>query len=259
LKIDKLLVGTLALVLVAGIGTPAFADPANLGVPTTPLTPDQVAKITVGPFAEVGDAGQLPGTAQQVQGISGAVTAITGTISNENDVDMFRLCINDVSNWEALSPSVQIDPMLSLFDKDGNGFVFNDDNVPPGFVGARIGSAGPNVPAAPQEVLLAISSFVNEPLDGGVFMINFGNFADGQLELVGTVDDWSNFGESSGNYEIILTGFDLDSCSKVGGEFLSIDSTALVLAGLQSSAIWMLPVLAVAVGAGFAAFKLRRK
>ena len=45
----------------------------------------------------------------------------------------------------------------------------------------------------------------------------------------------------------------------VGGELLSIDSTALVLAGLQSSAIWMLPILAGAAGAGFAAFKLRRK
>ena len=36
----------------------------------------------------------------------------------------------------------------------------------------------------------------------------------------------------------------------VGGEFLPIDSTALVLAGLQSSAIWMLPVLAGAAGVG---------
>jgi len=45
----------------------------------------------------------------------------------------------------------------------------------------------------------------------------------------------------------------------VGGEFLPIDSTALLLAGIQSSAIWMLPVLAGAAGAGFAAFKLRRK
>jgi len=45
----------------------------------------------------------------------------------------------------------------------------------------------------------------------------------------------------------------------VGGEFLSIDSTALVLAGLQTSAIWMLPVLAGAAGVGIAAFKLRRK
>ena len=38
---------------------------------------------------------------------------------------------------------------------------------------------------------------------------------------------------------------------KVGGEFLPIDSTALVLAGLQSSAIWMLPALAGIAGAAF--------
>ena len=45
----------------------------------------------------------------------------------------------------------------------------------------------------------------------------------------------------------------------VGGELLPIDSTALMLAGLQTSAIWMLPVLAGAAGVGIAAFKLRRK
>ena len=37
----------------------------------------------------------------------------------------------------------------------------------------------------------------------------------------------------------------------VGGELLSIDSTALVLAGLQTSAIWMLPVLAGIAGSAF--------
>jgi len=43
----------------------------------------------------------------------------------------------------------------------------------------------------------------------------------------------------------------------VGGELLSIDSTALVLAGLQSSAIWMLPVLAGAAGVGAYYIKTR--
>jgi hypothetical protein len=45
----------------------------------------------------------------------------------------------------------------------------------------------------------------------------------------------------------------------VGGELLTIDSTALMLTGLQSSTIWMLPVLAGAAGAGLTAFKLGRK
>ena len=43
----------------------------------------------------------------------------------------------------------------------------------------------------------------------------------------------------------------------VGGEFLPIDSTALMLAGLQSSAIWMLPVLAGAAGVGAFYIKTR--
>jgi len=45
----------------------------------------------------------------------------------------------------------------------------------------------------------------------------------------------------------------------VGGELLQIDNTALLLAGLSQNAIWMLPVLAGAAGAGIAALKLRRK
>ena len=43
----------------------------------------------------------------------------------------------------------------------------------------------------------------------------------------------------------------------VGGEFLPIDNTALLLAGLQTSAIWMLPVLAGAAGIGAYYIKTR--
>jgi hypothetical protein len=77
----------------------------------------------------------------------------------------------------------------------------------------------------------------------------------------GTDESWA-----IDNVQVILNGIDDPSCDTspppdgpVGGELLSIDSTALMLAGLQSSAIWMIPVLAGAAGAGFAAFKLRRK
>ena len=47
----------------------------------------------------------------------------------------------------------------------------------------------------------------------------------------------------------------------LGGEFLEIDSSALLLAGLQTSAIWILPIVLAGAGTGLgiAAFKLRRK
>jgi len=45
----------------------------------------------------------------------------------------------------------------------------------------------------------------------------------------------------------------------VGGELLSIDSTALLLAGLQSSAIWMLPVLAGVAGSAFGVLYIKSR
>jgi len=50
-------------------------------------------------------------------------------------------------------------------------------------------------------------------------------------------------------------------CNDIGGEFLAIDSSALLLAGLQSSAIWILPIVLAGAGTGLgiAAFHLRKK
>jgi len=45
--------------------------------------------------------------------------------------------------------------------------------------------------------------------------------------------------------------------TQVAGELLPLDSTALLLAGLQSSTIWMIPVLAGAAGVG--AFYIRTR
>ena len=45
--------------------------------------------------------------------------------------------------------------------------------------------------------------------------------------------------------------------AQVGGEFIPNNPTALLLAGLQTSAIWMIPVLAAAAGAGAYYIKTR--
>jgi len=44
----------------------------------------------------------------------------------------------------------------------------------------------------------------------------------------------------------------------VGGELLSVDSTALVLAGMQSISVWMIPAIAGIVGAGVYLIKFRK-
>jgi len=53
------------------------------------------------------------------------------------------------------------------------------------------------------------------------------------------------------------TGLALVHEMGVGGELLPIDNTALLLAGIQSSAIWMLPAIAGAAGAGAYIIKTR--
>ncbi|MDH3277045.1 MAG: hypothetical protein OEL77_03125 [Nitrosopumilus sp.] len=48
-----------------------------------------------------------------------------------------------------------------------------------------------------------------------------------------------------------------DLCKAVAGELLSINSSALVIGGLASSAVWMIPAVAGIAGAGLYLFKLR--
>jgi len=82
---------------------------------------------------------------------------------------------------------------------------------------------------------------------GGTAVLFFSDFFD----FFGT--------ETQEEEQLLLNAVDIQSCIdlQVGGEFLPIDSTALMLAGLQSSAIWMLPVLAGLAGAGFYLVKFR--
>jgi len=60
-------------------------------------------------------------------------------------------------------------------------------------------------------------------------------------------------------FMVTATAMETVTVIMVGGEFLPIDTTALMLAGIQSSAIWMLPVLAGAAGAGYYLVKFRNK
>ena len=90
----------------------------------------------------------------------------------------------------------------------------------------------------------------------------------GSFELKENVLNFQNNGDfkSGGTLTNVVPGENFDGnaispipniCTAVGGEFLPIDSTSLVLAGIQSSAIWMLPVLAGIASAGVYLVKFR--
>lgn len=97
----------------------------------------------------------------------------------------------------------------------------------------------------------------------GVYDANLGDFATMHDVAVTTIDGTNSAEVVTGNDffgwhlailvftpEIIVDGV-------VGGELLGIDNMALLLAGLQTSTIWMLPVLAGAASAGAFFIKTR--
>ncbi len=87
------------------------------------------------PWGEVGDAGELPESAQQPVG-SGALDSISGTIGAVDDRDLFRIRITDPAAFSAITiggdpttPAAQLDAMLALFDASGRGILLNDDRA----------------------------------------------------------------------------------------------------------------------------------
>lgn len=77
-----------------------------------------------GHWTEIGDAGELPGTAQVVWG-SGPLNTITGAYNG--DADMYQIYISDPPAFSAYATAE--DPQLFLFDADGMGVYANDDQV----------------------------------------------------------------------------------------------------------------------------------
>ncbi len=79
-----------------------------------------------GTWNEVGDAGDLPATHQITYG-NGPLTAITGNLPIDADVDLYCIHISDPLVFQAQIYGAQLsDPDLWLFDSAGYGITHND-------------------------------------------------------------------------------------------------------------------------------------
>lgn len=155
---------------------------------------------------EVGDAGELPGTAQIPIG-SGVLTTITGT--RGPDADMFLINIPDpaagfgAKTWDGSSGDTQ----LWLFDLDGFGVTFNDDAAGHGLL-SEITNA---FVGAPGNYYLAVSNYDYDALNGAGLEIwldtPFGveRQPDGP-GAPGPVMSWGGTGGSANAYQIDLRG-----------------------------------------------------
>ncbi len=117
-------------------------------------------------WTEVGDAGQLLGTAQEPTG-DGRLRNIYGTISTTNDVDLYKLYISNPTTFSAAvnSTSGDLDSALVLFNEGGYALYGNDDAM----LGTRdAGLPAGNVhgPQAPGWYHLAVIPLGTPPVSG---------------------------------------------------------------------------------------------
>ncbi|NND70931.1 MAG: T9SS type A sorting domain-containing protein [Rhodothermales bacterium] len=76
-----------------------------------------------------GDAGELIGTAQGIN-VNGSLTTITGDISTNDDIDMYRIIVTTGSLFSASSVGVTtFDTIISLVDETGLAIYLNDDDA----------------------------------------------------------------------------------------------------------------------------------
>ena len=211
MNIQKLLAGTLALVLMGGLfgATNAFADDSNIA-PESDAIRSAEAVTTDGTYY-------------------GTVWSGIGPVDGSDFGYAFAL-----SPWEfdcgaascwltVVDGGVPID-QFEVFD-DGDSIGITSE---PNTLGDGCGFGNPD------------ECLENPDFSTGMFCLGPGAHSI-------TMNQTLNL--SGGNGWFKVEQHDADECV-VAGELLPIDSTALFLAGLSSSAVWMIPTIAGAAGAG---------
>ena len=174
-----------------------------------------------GIFIEFADAGQTPGTAEDVDVVAGGGTLdqIQGTLPTATDSDVYRFRITSAATFSATitTPNPDADTQIYLFTNSGAGIAFNDDNPdsgPSDFNGALPQGNSLYASLSPGTYLLAISSYDNDPFtsSGYVFPDNADSASinvSGPLPSaagVPFVNFETDFGDPWGQYTIALTG-----------------------------------------------------
>jgi hypothetical protein len=162
------------------------------------------------PFAESGDAGKLPATAQVITGPSGtSISKITAALGFAGDVDMFALLIPNPALFSATVAALGgsfVDSQLFLFNTAGLGVRANDDAIglrsrlPVGSLGGPAGL-----------YYLAISDYDNDPVSatGAIFPDTPFTTVHGPTGSGGAspITSWDNsMANESGTYRITFTG-----------------------------------------------------
>ena len=185
-----------------------------------------VVAPAVGGTITASGAGPLPGSAQNLIGLN--PTEIVGSLSGFNsDVSTFQLQIYDPSNFSAQAinagPFGMPDTELFLFDSNGLGVYYNDDNTitdtlsclpSQGMSNPCASGSGGLGPLTAGIYFLAITSSQNLPQDNlfnYLFATGLSTDVLGPNAMAGAIAGWdgnsfTTFPTDNVNYDILLTG-----------------------------------------------------
>jgi len=186
-------------------------------------------------WTEVEEAGDLPGTAQEITS-DGPLEFITGSLASPTDVDMYAIFITGGGNFSATTVgwTIDVDTQLTLFDASGNGIYSNDD-FDTDNLQSTLPALNPLTPTIPGLYYIAISDWDYDPLSDGGYIFPH---PDGVLSYT-VVDGPTGPGGGSP-----VTGW--DGISTIGGGSYTIALTgATAIAHLPKPANlpWMLLLL----------------
>ena len=150
-----------------------------------------------------GDAGDLPGTAQDLSGAP--VDAIDGSIATGADQDLYRVCLEGGGTFSATTVGgTKLDTQLFLFDAAGLGVYGNDDSQ------ATRQSTLPALheltPTAPGVYLLAITPYNRDPDSAAGAIFGSGGVLAPDGPGVRAADRLGGRVGVPGDYRIGLTG-----------------------------------------------------
>ena len=163
------------------------------------------------PCNEIGNAGGLPGTAQDCSGLT--VTSISGFITPGDDADMYRLYLPGGGTFSATTvgqPGSLSDSQLFLFDASGVGVYANDDASPG--LRSTLPALDPLTPLAAGFYYLVITDYDTDPISlGGLVFPNspftdlFGPTGPGGGSAISGYSTVVGL-QNEGSYTIAITG-----------------------------------------------------
>ena len=181
--------------------------------------------LPAGAFAEseIGDAGDLPGTAQDLS--SAPVAAIDGSIGNGEDHDLYRVCLEGGGGFSATTVGgSELDTQLFLFHADGRGVYANDDSQ--ATRQSTLPALDPHTPAAPGVYLLAVTPYDRDPQSpaGAIFPGGGGVLGPTGPGASQALSGWAGRTGLPGAYRIALTG--MAACAPPDTTPPTVDLTA---------------------------------